>query len=390
MNAAASPYVQGWIASDSAQEDKIAVKRSYIDINGGNLFDGIIFSQLMYWHTNDKHGKPRMEIFKDGFLWVAKGYKDWWEECRISAATARKCLSRIAARGLIVMKTYKFRGSPTLHIRIDFNAFEKCIKSMCPVVSNQSDTTGQIKVIPQVISITDTTTETTSETTEKKKIPARDLSNRPVTKKTSPVGEIKVLPVVTQTPEPEAVKVWKPNDPEMQTAIQDGLKVKPGGFNGTLARQLLGLSDKGERKSFLLSPPMTPVEVVAFGQWFHELYPNATPPTSAERLRDRVQQFRDDTTKHAKKMALSVGRLARLLAEKTGQQVSPAVPKTAPSPAQPDKPLDMNTTPDVREDEVAKFVEMGLMQPDEMPRPSMKTIYDRIAAKMGSNNHAAS
>jgi hypothetical protein len=170
-------WLKGWLASESATHDKIEVKRIYIDLNEGNLFDGVIFSQIMYWHgVNRENGKPRMSIERDGVLWLAKGYGDWFTECRIVEATARKSLNRIANRGLIVKKLWKFNGAPTIHIRIDWDQLEEQLKLICPDVSNGFDTrgqigidtTGQIHPIRGIKSLTDTTASTTTETKSKR------------------------------------------------------------------------------------------------------------------------------------------------------------------------------------------------------------------------------
>lgn len=172
-------FWDGWIASESNDHDAIKVKRVYIDLNDGNLFDGIIFSQIMYWHGRSKEtGKPRLTIEREGFLWLAKTYEDWWEECRVNAATARKCIDRIVKRGLLVKRVWKFNGRPLVHLRVNIDIFEHQMNyvmhekaSIRPVVSNRIDTAGQIHLIPQVKSLTETTSETTPKT-EKKEIPA--------------------------------------------------------------------------------------------------------------------------------------------------------------------------------------------------------------------------
>lgn len=166
---APTDWMNGWIASEEAGNDTIAVKKIYIDVNEDNLFDGVLFSQIMYWHGKSREtGKSRLSVFRDGHYWLAKSYDDWKEECRIVGATARKCIRRIAARGLIIVKLYKFGGFPTVHIRVNWDVLESRIKSIRPVVSKGIDTTGQKGLIPQVKSITDTTADTT---TEKKKTP---------------------------------------------------------------------------------------------------------------------------------------------------------------------------------------------------------------------------
>lgn len=181
-------WLKGWLASETANQDKIEVKRIYIDLNEGNLYDGVIFSQIMYWHgTNRETHKPRMTIERDGQLWLAKGYGDWFIECRIVETTARKCIARIEKRGLIIKRLWKFNNIPTVHLRIDWDQLEEQLKLICPDVSNGFDTTGQmgfdttgqINLIPQVKSLTDTTPNTTSETKTKK--PRTPSKSKPLT-----------------------------------------------------------------------------------------------------------------------------------------------------------------------------------------------------------------
>lgn len=173
-----SEWLKGWLASEETSHDKIEVKRIYIDLNEGNLYDGVIFSQIMYWHGASKEtGKPRMTIEKEGHLWLAKGYGDWFVECRIGEATARQCISRIEKRGLIIKKLWKFDKTPTIHIRIDWDCLEEQLKWICYDTSIRFDTTYQIgfdttpqmDLIPEVKSLTETTASTTTETTSKKK-----------------------------------------------------------------------------------------------------------------------------------------------------------------------------------------------------------------------------
>lgn len=172
MNAV-SEWQRSWITAEAASHDTIAVKKIYIDINEGNLTDGVLFSQIMYWHMPSKQGESKMQVLRDGQLWLAKTYDDWFEECRIKSRTAREALRRIEKRGLIITHTWKFDGSPTKHIRINWEKFEEIVKSNVPIMSNGSDILCQNQLSENVRSLTETTTETTTEREE----PARAASN---------------------------------------------------------------------------------------------------------------------------------------------------------------------------------------------------------------------
>ena len=210
------------------------------------------------------------------------------------------------------------------------------------------------------------------------KAKAKGKSKKQKDKKISPVGES--VPV-SSSDSPE--KVTR----EMQIAVCDVFNAKPGGYAGRIGQQLLGTAPDGKRHQYNITPAMTAFEVVAFGLWYRETYPDkhggkVYAPSTAETLSERVQQFRDDTTKHAKKMALAEQRLARLVQEKTGQGVSLAA--SVPAPREREGTLKSSDMEPVREDEVEGYVKAGLMTADEMPRPTMKTIYDRLSTKMGS------
>lgn len=186
-------WLKGWLASEAATHDKIEVKRIYIDLNEGNLYDGVIFSQIMYWHgTNRENGKPRMSIERNGELWLAKSYSDWFAECRIIESTARACINRIAKRGLIVKKLWKFNGAPTIHIRIDWDNLEDQLKLICDDISNGFDSKYQIGIdtsyqndtIADHKSLTDTTADTTAkELSAPKSAVKKSRSKKPTTPK---------------------------------------------------------------------------------------------------------------------------------------------------------------------------------------------------------------
>lgn len=188
-------WMKGWFASESTEHDKIEVKRIYIDLNEGNLYDGVIFSQIMYWHGSSReNGKPRMTIEREGNLWLAKGYGDWFVECRIGEATARQCISRIEKRGLIIKKLWKFNNTPTIHIRIDWDSLEEQLKWICGDISNGFDTTYQIgfdttrqmNSLSDSKSLTETTSNTTTKTTANKTAPKGATSQKPPKKLSYP------------------------------------------------------------------------------------------------------------------------------------------------------------------------------------------------------------
>ena len=96
-----TPYVRQWLADEKRKLDIIALRPSFIDLCDGDLFAAVIFSQMFYWHCDSKSGEgTRLKVQRDGYMWLAKTYKDWSDECRVKEPTARKKIARLRAIGL--------------------------------------------------------------------------------------------------------------------------------------------------------------------------------------------------------------------------------------------------------------------------------------------------
>jgi len=195
-------FVRGWLGNEQEAQDVIKVKRIYIDINDDELVDGLMFSQIMYWHGHStKTGKPRLQVSKGGHLWLAKTAQDWWEECRVNEHAARRALIRMEKRGLIIKKVYKYAGAPTTHIRVDWEVFEQKVKSIWQLRSNPIEQIAQIQLSNLPISITETETKTTTDI----KDCALENSAHPLEKKLTTdaagmVGELAGTPPIGDIP----------------------------------------------------------------------------------------------------------------------------------------------------------------------------------------------
>jgi hypothetical protein len=107
---------------ERASRDTLEVKRVYIDM-AGDLVAGVVLSQIVYWHLPSRDGNRRLQVQREGELWLAKGRADWWDECRISPKQADRALEVLQLRGLIEVRLFKFGTAPTKHIRILRNGF---------------------------------------------------------------------------------------------------------------------------------------------------------------------------------------------------------------------------------------------------------------------------
>lgn len=109
--------------------DTIDVKRCYIDISG-DLVSGVLLSQVIYWHLPDENGNTKLRVHHDGHDWLAKKREDWWGECRITPKQFDRAIEILETRDLVITHIYRFNGSPTKHIRMNWDGFFKSLESL--------------------------------------------------------------------------------------------------------------------------------------------------------------------------------------------------------------------------------------------------------------------
>lgn len=113
--------------ADAALTNKLnVIHHVYVDITG-DLIAGALLGQVLYWFGADRNGRPRARIQKDGYLWIAKGRADWYEEIRISAKQYDRAAKILKEKGFIEIRTMKFNGNPTSHLRIIPEALNQAI-----------------------------------------------------------------------------------------------------------------------------------------------------------------------------------------------------------------------------------------------------------------------
>ena len=108
----------------------------YIDIAGG-LIEGTLLSRILYWFSEDKNGKKKVRIFKDGHYWIAKQRKDWKDEIRITERQYDKAIKELKNRGFVELAKYKFNAMPTVHIRPVWKNINKAVEAWEKELENQ-------------------------------------------------------------------------------------------------------------------------------------------------------------------------------------------------------------------------------------------------------------
>ena len=191
---------QKTLADAAAAQKMNVIHHVYVDI-AGDLIAGALLGQVLYWFGTGKNGQSRARIVKDGHLWIAKTRQDWHDEIRISPKQYDRAAKILKEKGFIDIKTFKFNGNPTTHLRIIPEAINAAVNAwkvdqvktllpegeqpaaagFSPLGNNEIPQTG-ITELPKEIegvtpksnneipeggtSLTETTTETTKENTK--------------------------------------------------------------------------------------------------------------------------------------------------------------------------------------------------------------------------------
>ena len=115
---------------EAASRDTIDLKRVYIDI-AGDIVSGVLLSQILFWYLPDtKTGESKLTIEKEGHWWLARKREDWWEECRLSAKQFDRASTILEKRGILVLKNFRFNGSPIVHIWLNLDLVVQRVNSI--------------------------------------------------------------------------------------------------------------------------------------------------------------------------------------------------------------------------------------------------------------------
>lgn len=99
------------LANQQVNSRVVYIPHAYIDI-AGDLATGALLSQILYLFP--RNNTP---IFKEGEIWLVKKREDWWGEIRISPEQYDRSIKILEDLGFVEVKTFKFNGVPTKHIR---------------------------------------------------------------------------------------------------------------------------------------------------------------------------------------------------------------------------------------------------------------------------------
>lgn len=104
-----------YVTSISGQSRIITILKTYIEIFDGDIYTALFFNQMIFWSDKGKR--------KDGWFW--KSYVELEDEIGISQYKAKKAANLLIEKGVLETKIKKVSGAPTMHYRVDMQAFIK-------------------------------------------------------------------------------------------------------------------------------------------------------------------------------------------------------------------------------------------------------------------------
>lgn len=107
-----------------------------IDI-AGDLVAGILLDRIMFWFAPSRTGESKLRVFKDGHYWLAKGRTDWEDEIKISPKQYDRAAKILVDLKLIFVDKFKFNGAPMIHIRPNYETYNKSLNAWKANVAKQ-------------------------------------------------------------------------------------------------------------------------------------------------------------------------------------------------------------------------------------------------------------
>ena len=92
------------------------IRHAYVDITG-DLIAGALLGQILYWFEPDAQGRAKVRIYKEGYHWLAKDRREWFDEIRITPKQFDRAIRILEKKELVIRKRFKFNGLPKIHIR---------------------------------------------------------------------------------------------------------------------------------------------------------------------------------------------------------------------------------------------------------------------------------
>jgi hypothetical protein len=89
----------------------------------------IVLSQALYWFDDDRRGRQRANIFRNGRYWFYKTHEELGEETGLTAARVKACLGALKRLGFIEIDHFLAEGMRTTHISINLKPLRNALNN---------------------------------------------------------------------------------------------------------------------------------------------------------------------------------------------------------------------------------------------------------------------
>ena len=116
--------LRSFMASQTRMSRVVAYDPIYTDM-AGDVLAGLVLSQICFWHrANTETGKTKLRVAKDGRLWAAISVKEMQGYTHMTPSQITRCYNLLAKKNLILKKVWRFAGTPTTHISLNWPVFK--------------------------------------------------------------------------------------------------------------------------------------------------------------------------------------------------------------------------------------------------------------------------
>jgi hypothetical protein len=280
-------------------KDTIDFKKMYVDI-AGDLVAGLVLSEIIYWYLPSMtDGNSKLRVLKEGKYWIARRRYDWWDRARLSPKQADRALKSLEENGLIEKRIFKFKGEPTIHIRLQQDTFVKKLDLLVkkplsnpfsPKGEDEIDSTSETEILETAIleqpnketPYTQSTPESSSENLKQKNISWLPSDEG---KQDEEFDEEK-----EQTSDGEEVAMKD----EIDEAIMAAWGIYAPGRVQQIKTTLLGLHPVGsEHYINNVTPPAKAYEIQHLAEIYGRTNPDIKMPTAPAKIQDWLYKVRE-------------------------------------------------------------------------------------------------
>lgn len=120
-------YARAWASGFVEGRRGVFVPLALIDLCEGNFYDAILLAQIVYWCTPGASGETKLRRRHEGELWIAKRHHEWYDETRLKERSARECLKRLRAKGLIHYTLVGKGNDATPYLRVNWEGLGRAL-----------------------------------------------------------------------------------------------------------------------------------------------------------------------------------------------------------------------------------------------------------------------